>query len=166
MKIEVVIMKKLTILSFLVALISLVLALGACNSPATSVSVTTTPKATTPLLTIPPADTEPFTMPDSGVIEINGQMFNSQRVYESIDRPTLYRGVIFAPKDFGTVTPTGVSGWYTVTFTDGTTEDLQFAGTLMAQTSSRLTKHDNPRAGIMIAYGDNRWVMYVLVSVE
>jgi hypothetical protein len=166
MKIEGAGMKNLTILSCLVALLSLVLVLGACNSSATSVSVTTTTKVTVPLLTVPPAGTEPFTIPDSGVLEVNGQIFNSQRVYESIDRPTLYRGVIFAPKDFGTVTPTGVSGWYTVTFTDGTMEDLQFAGTLMAQTDSRLTKHGNPRAGIMMAYGDNRWVMYVLVSVE
>jgi hypothetical protein len=147
-------------------LLLVIVPLTACNGVPTTTTTTST-ITPTDLPTIAPPDTEPFTMPDNGVMEIDGQNYYYQRVYAGyFTGPTLYRNVIFGPKDYGTATPTGVSGWFTVTFADNATEDILFAGTLMLQTDYRLTQHDNPRAGIMEAYGDNCWVMYVLVSAE
>jgi hypothetical protein len=154
-------MKNILVFICLTALLVTSLALTACGNVTIS-----TPVVINTLPTTTPSDAETFTMPDQGVVEIDGNNYYYQRVFASIDGPNSYRDVIFAPKDYGTATPTGVSGWYTITFTDGTIEDLLFAGTLMPQTEYRLTKHENPRAGIMEAYGDNHWVLYVLISME
>jgi hypothetical protein len=152
-------MKSIIKYTCLFTLVLFVLTLSACTG-----AVSTIPQVTTPLPTVAPPNTQPFTMPDQGIIEINGQNFSYQRVYDTLSGFNLYRGVVFSPKDRGTVIYTGVSGYYTVTFADGTAEDLLFAGTLMYQTDYRLTKHNNPRAGVMEAYGDNHWILYVLVS--
>lgn len=141
-------MRRIGIFICLVALLVTNLVLSACNRGATE----------TPVIT--------NTMTDEGTIEIDHASYYYQRVFTSIAEPYSYRSVTFAPKNYGAVTPTGVSIWLTVTFTDGKIEDLLFAGTLLPQTEYRLTKHEHPRAGIMEAYNDHNWVLYILVSTE
>lgn len=150
----------------------IITSLAACtnNTSSTTTSTTTTTTSTippTPLPTVAPPDTKFYDMPDSGIIEIEGQNFYYQRVYAfDFSGPSLYRNVVFNDKDRGTVTYTGISGWYTATFSDGIEEDLLFAGTLISPSWYQLTNHISPQAGIYMVKEDHDWVMYALVSVD
>ena len=137
------------------------------SSSTTTTSTTTSTIPPTPLPPVAPPDTTFYNFPDSGMINLEGHVYYYQRVYAwGFPGPSLYRDVVFNDIDTGTVTYTGGYRPYTVTFSDGTTEDLIFGGTFGPSPWYELTQHTNPQAGILFAEQDHDWVMYVLVSVE
>ncbi len=139
-------------------------------TPSSTPTFNTTDIPNKTLPATPSNDTVPYVFPDHGAIWYDGKSYSFQRVYESIDEPTYYNGVIFAPKDWGGATPTGpIAYWYIVTFADGTKEYLEYIGFgFEGQVNVSFTKHDNPRAGVILASheveGSLRYVTYLLVS--
>jgi hypothetical protein len=119
-----------------------------------------------------PENAVPLEFPDNGILHCEGKYFYFQRVFDSIDEPTYYRGVIFAPKDWGGITPTGpIAYWFKVYFADGTDEELMYVGLGDEnQVDFTFTKHDNPKAGVMLAFhvvgGSLSSVIYLLVSEQ
>jgi hypothetical protein len=153
------------------AIVLIITPLAACTSTVNTTSNTTTTTTSTipptPLPTVAPPDTKFYNFPDSGLINLEGHVYYYQRVYVwGFSGPSLYRDVVFNNIDTGTTIYTGGYRPYTVTFKDGTVEDLIFGGTLTSPSWYKLTQHTNPQAGILFAQEDHDWVMYVLVSVE
>jgi hypothetical protein len=166
-------------LALVLLLINLILLSAACNAQITNPVITTTETSTpgatfTHENTLPstaPADSEQLMFPDKGIIWYDGKYYTFQRVFDSIDEPAYYQGVIFAPYVSESPITAPVGYWLVVTFADGTVEELQYIGFAdQNQVNFRFTKHDNPRAGVMLASqyvgGGLRWVEYLLVSEQ
>ena len=114
---------------------------------------------------------EPLVFPDQGNIRINGYgYFHFERV-GSISEEIDFQGVVFSPhREQPGVTSTGPIAYKVdVQFADGTIEVLQSVGLGNEKNIDiNLTKHENPKAGIMMAWhnvnsGLTR-VLYLLVS--
>jgi hypothetical protein len=152
-----------------VLLLGISVAAAGCNTPAatayTKISPAVTSKETTTgtaagkqLATDAPSGTVCFTFPDQGNIRVDGRgHFSYQRVFTPITEATIYQGVTFTPFTYGpgTTITAPIGYWFTVTFADGSTEELQYVG--LGQTdnfSINITKHDNPAAGVMLGWQD------------
>jgi hypothetical protein len=141
-------------------------------TPTSTPTFTTTPTYTLP--TSPSTTVEPLVLPDSGYVRLTGYgYFKFQRVFEPLDEPALYEGVIFGPhREPPGVTSTGPIAYkIDVQFTDGTVEVLQYIGLGNTNTLDvNLTQHEHPNAGILLAWQDISGgltrVMYLLVNVD
>jgi hypothetical protein len=146
---------------------------SSCTAKTTGLPVsqiTLSPTGTTQ--TTPPASTTtagPVTIADQGKIIINRQFFNFKRIDKWGDVSLVFQGVTFAPYVSKSTVTGPVIYWFTITFPDGATEDLQYLlyfndaqndGNISIET----TKHDLPRAGVMLGHQNGRTVMYLLVS--
>ena len=109
------------------------------------------------------------TLADQGKILLNSQIFDFKRINKWGDAVINFQDVTFAPVIPKATITAPVVYWFTVSFKDGKTEDLQYIlyfndlqndGNLSIET----TKHDIPRAGIMLGHQNGRTVMYLLVS--
>lgn len=146
-------MKRIVYVSLLVILLAAV-SLAACSSQS---STSTT--------------TEPLVFPEHGNIKIASYgYFNFQR-YDRISEETEFKGVIFAPhQEQPGVTSTGPIAYkIDVKFEDGTVETLQNIGLGSENNIDiNLTQHENPRAGIILAWHDGEGglirVLYLLVG--
>jgi hypothetical protein len=178
-----------------VSVISL-LALGACAGPTATITTTvtigptgtvtnpsTTPPSSTSIPTVtatytlpttPSTPAAPLEFPDSGNIRIGGDgYFYFQRVYGYITQPTYYQGVIFSPHqgEPGVTTTAPVAYSIDVQFGDGEVENLLWVGLgFTDHVDISLTKHTQPRAGVLLAWHDVNsslaQVMYLLVSED
>ena len=109
------------------------------------------------------------TLADQGKILLNSQIFDFKRINKWGDAVINFQDVTFAPVIPKATITAPVVYWFTVSFKDGKTEDLQYIlyfndlqndGNLSIET----TKHDIPRAGIMLGHQNGHAVMYLLVS--
>jgi hypothetical protein len=147
-----------------VLLLGTLAAAAGCGSPAvattktTPVNTTALSPAVVQLPTIAPADVIKLTLPDQGNIRVDGRgEFNYQRVYKTITEATTWQGVTFTPFTYGpgTTITAPVGYWFTITFADGTSEQLQYVG--LGNTDNvdiNVTKHNNPAAGVILAWQD------------
>ena len=143
----------------------------AMGLPTTQITLNSSSSATTsPTQTISgTGSTTPVTIADQGKIIINHQFFDFKRIDKWGDTVMVFQGVTFSPVISKNTVTGPVIYWFNVRFEDGTTEDLQYLlyfsdvqndGNLSIDT----TKHDVPRAGIMLGHQNGRAVMYLLVS--
>jgi len=128
------------------------------------------------IVTTPPSQTTSstgnftqVTIADQGKIIINGQIFDFKRIDQWGNVVMNFQGVTFTPVISKSTVTAPIVYWFTIGFKDGETEDLQYIlyfndvqndGNLSIET----TKHDAPRAGIMLGHQNGRTVMYLLVS--
>ena len=148
-----------------------------CNPAAVTtktslVNTTALSPADVQLSTVAPADVIKLTLPDQGNIRVDSRgEFNYQRVYKTIAEATTWQGVTFTPFSYGTGTTISapVGYWFTVTFADGISEQLQYVG--LGNTNNvdiNITKHNNPAAGVILAWqdvgGSLTPFLYLLVS--
>ena len=114
-------------------------------------------------------DTGAVNIADQGQFLLNGQIFNFKRIDKWGDEVIDFEGVTFSPVISNTTVLAPIIYWFTIGFEDGQTEDLQYIlyfndvqndGNLSIST----TKHDNPRAGIMLGHKNGHAVMYLMVS--
>ena len=114
-------------------------------------------------------DATPVVLADQGKLLLNGQIFDFKRIDKWGDAIINFQDVTFAPVIPKATITAPVVYWFTVSFEDGKTEDLQYIlyfndvqndGNLSIET----TKHDAPRAGIMLGHQNGHAVMYLLVS--
>lgn len=142
---------------------------GSTTTTSTSTITASVTLPTEPSENTPPEEKEPLQFPDNGIIHIDGKYYHFQRVFDSIDEPTYYQGVVFTPLVPDTTAP--VAYWFKVSFADGTDEELIYVGLGNEnQVDYTFTEHDNPRAGVMltshVVNGGLRWVMYLLVNEQ
>jgi len=111
----------------------------------------------------------PVSLADQGKLLLNGQIFDFKRIEKWGDTVISFQDVTFTPVKTKVTVTAPIVYWFTVSFKDGNTEDLQYIlyfndvqndGNLSIET----TKHDAPRAGIMLGHQNGRTVMYLLVS--
>jgi hypothetical protein len=152
-------MKKLLLLC-LMGLIIAVLALSACTIK-------------TPSLTTTGTSVEAFVFPDHGNIRINGEGYFMFMRSDQVGENTSFEGVDFTPhQEQPGVTSTGpISYKIDVRFADRTVEVLQYVGLGNENNIDiNLAKHENPKAGIMLAWHDVKGglsrVLYLLVSEQ
>jgi hypothetical protein len=161
--------KKITQMALILALLIIPLSIS-CTAktsslPTTLISLSST-NTVNPTLT---SNAVPVSLADQGKLLLNGQVFDFKRVEKWGDTVISFQGVTFAPVIPKATITAPVVYWFTVSFKDGKTEDLQYIlylndvqndGNLNIET----TKHDIPRAGIMLGHQNGRTVMYLLVS--
>jgi hypothetical protein len=139
--------------------------------PTTQISLTSSTTATTPSseTTSISGNLTPVTLADQGKLLLNHQFFDFKRVDKWGDTVIVFQGVTFSPVISKNTVTGPVIYWFDISFADGTTENLQYLlyfsdvqndGNLSIDT----TKHDSPRAGIMLGHQNGRAVMYLLVS--
>jgi hypothetical protein len=156
----------------LILFIALVLFSSACTAKTTGLPVsqiTLSPTKTQTELPTSSATAGPVTIADQGITIINGQFFTFKRIDKWGDVNLVFQGVTFAPYMSKTTITAPVIYWFTVTFPDGATEDLQYLlyfndAQNDGNISIKTTKHDLPRSGIMLGHQNGRTVMYLLVS--
>jgi hypothetical protein len=168
-------MVKKLVSGVLIIVLLMLLLLASCTKttglPTTPITLISSSTATTPPseTTSGTGSTTPVTIADQGKIIINGQFFDFKRIDKWGDTIMVFQGVTFSPVISKNTVTGPVIYWFNARFADGTTEDLQYLlyfsdvqndGNLSIET----TKHDNPRAGIMLGHQNGRTVMYLLVS--
>ena len=168
--------KKLVLLILIIALLILP-SLASCTTktnrlPTTEITLSSTNSTTaipTTQTTSGTGNLTPVTLADQGKIIINGQIFDFKRIDKWGDTVIAFQGVTFSPVISNNTVTAPVIYWFTIGFEDGKTEDLQYIlyfsdvqndGNLSIDT----TKHDAPRAGIMLGHQNGGAVMYLLVS--
>jgi hypothetical protein len=161
-------MAKKLVSGVLIMVLLILLLLTSCTKamglPTTPITLNSSSSAT-----ISPSETTSVTIADQGKIIINHQFFDFKRIDKWGDTVMVFQGVTFSPVISKNTVTGPVIYWFNVRFEDGTTEDLQYLlyfsdvqndGNLSIDT----TKHDVPRAGIMLGHQNGHTVMYLLVS--
>ena len=141
----------------LIMLTLLCVVLSACNVN------TTTP-------TTPPGTTQ-LTLNDEGNIGVDGRGYFYYQKVLTLTATTTYHGVIFTlnTPGPGTTILAPIAYWFTITFADGSSEQIQEVG--LGQVNNidiNITEHDNPSAGVLLVWqdigGSLTPFLYLLVS--
>jgi len=168
-------MTKKPVSGVLIVVMLMLLLLTSCTKttglPTTQITLTSSTTAATPLseTTSSTGISTPVTIADQGKIIINGQIFDFKRIDKWGDTIMVFQGVTFSPVISKNTVTAPIIYWFTIGFKDGATEDLQYLlyfndvqndGNLSINT----TKHDVPRAGIMLGHQNGHTILYLLVG--